>query len=240
VTSPPPVEEPASPGAAEPGAEGYEPVSATILRGVRDLILDGRLAPGERIRQEALAERYGVSRIPVREALRQLENEGLVTLVPHSGARVARLDFDECMEIYRLREALEPLLMEEVARRATDAHIEAFEARMLGVEASVDDPSLWLAEDRLFHLEMYRLAEMPRVLAFAESAWNQTQQYRRAYMMSLEVGPFEVAHLQHRLILDAVRRHDEYDAAEMERIHIRRTRIALGERAELFDPARTP
>jgi DNA-binding GntR family transcriptional regulator len=217
--------------------EGYEPVSQTILRGVRDLILDGQLAPGERIRQERLAERYGVSRIPVREALRLLENEGLVTLVPHSGARVARLDFDECMELYRLREALEPLLMEEVARRATADDVARFEARMLRVEAAVGEPRTWLAEDRLFHLEMYRLARLPRALAFAEGAWNQTQQYRRAYITSLEVGPFEVAHLHHRLILDAVSRHDELDAAEMQRVHIRRTRIALSERAELFDPA---
>jgi DNA-binding GntR family transcriptional regulator len=216
----------------------YQPVSAAILRGVRDLILDGHLAPGERIRQEALAERFGVSRIPVREALRQLENEGLVTLVPHSGARVARLDFEECMELYRLREALEPLLMEEVARRATDDDVAAFEARMLQVEAAADDPRRWLAEDRLFHLEMYRLAELPRVLAFAESAWNQTQQYRRAYITSLETGPMHVAHLQHRLLVDAVRRRDEVDAAEMQRVHIRRTRMALAERREIFDPAK--
>ena len=218
-----------SPAGVQPDADGYQPVSAAILRGVRDLILDGQLAPGERIRQEA-----------VREALRQLENEGLVTLVPHSGARVARLDFAECMELYRLREALEPLLMEEVARRATDDDLAAFEARMLQVEAAADDARRWLAEDRLFHLEMYRLAELPRVRAFAESAWNQTQQYRRAYINSLEMGPLHVAHLQHRLIFDAVRRHDEVDAAEMQRVHIRRTRMALAERREIFDPAGAP
>jgi DNA-binding GntR family transcriptional regulator len=234
------VDDPRPTDVAEPDADGYQPISATILRGVRDLILDGRLAPGERIRQEALAERFGVSRIPVREALRQLENEGLVTLVPHSGARVARLDFEECMELYRLREALEPLLMEDVARRATDEDVAAFETRMLQVEAAADDARRWLAEDRRFHLEMYRRADLPRVFEFAEGAWNQTQQYRRAYITSLEIGPFHVAHLQHRLIVDAVRRRDATDAAEMQRAHIRRTRMALAERAELFDPAGLP
>ncbi len=62
--------------------DGYRPASEWILDGVRQLILRGELKPGERIRQEALASEYGVSRIPVREALRQLENEGLVSLVP--------------------------------------------------------------------------------------------------------------------------------------------------------------
>jgi DNA-binding GntR family transcriptional regulator len=176
-----------------------------------------------------------VSRIPVREALRQLENEGLVTLVPHAGARVARLDFEECMELYLLREALEPLLMEEVARNATDADVAAFEARMLEVEAAAGDPARWLALDRLFHLEMYRLAELPRVAAITERHWNQTQQYRRAYMSSLHRLPLRVAHLQHRLIWDAVRRRDEADAADLQRVHIRRTRMALAERPVIFD-----
>src|ERR671938_2135164 len=91
--------------------DGYRPASDLILEGVRQLILRGELRPGERIRQEALASEYGVSRISVREALRQLENEGLVSLVPHTGARVARVDLKECVELYRLREAIEPIVL---------------------------------------------------------------------------------------------------------------------------------
>jgi DNA-binding GntR family transcriptional regulator len=226
----------------DPTPDVSEPISATILREVRDLILAGELAPGEHIRQEALAERFGVSRIPVREALRRLEDEDLVTLVPHSGARVTTLDFAECMELYRLRESLEPLLMEEVARRATDEDITSFEAALARVEAAAaaGDPARWVVEDRLLHLGMYRVAQLPRVLAVAETAWNQTQQCRRAYMGPAETAPFDVAHREHRLIVDAIRRRDEVDAADMQRRHIRRTRNVLAERARGLDPIGAP
>src|SRR5262245_28348425 len=85
-------------------AKGYEPRAASVARSVREAILSGRLKPGARIRQEDLAQQHGTSRIPVREALRQLETDGLVTLVPHSGARVAVMDFAGFSELYRIRE----------------------------------------------------------------------------------------------------------------------------------------
>ena len=83
-----------------------------IVRELRDEILDGRLRPGERIHQQAVAERFGTSRLPVREALRQLQHEGLVVVLPNAGARVARLDQAELVEVYLLRERLEPLAIE--------------------------------------------------------------------------------------------------------------------------------
>src|SRR5215216_991413 len=85
----------------------YEPLAEAVARQIRAAIIDGRLEPGTRVRQEEIARRLGTSRIPVREALRQLEMEGLVTLVPHVGARVALLDFGEYTELYRMREAVE-------------------------------------------------------------------------------------------------------------------------------------
>src|SRR6185312_14910980 len=77
----------------------------------RAAILDGSYGPGERIRQEDVAARSGASRIPVREALRMLQAEGLVTLVANSGAWVTRLTLAECAELYQIRERLEPLLL---------------------------------------------------------------------------------------------------------------------------------
>jgi DNA-binding GntR family transcriptional regulator len=216
--------------------DGYEPASNVILQGVRQLILDGKLAPGERIRQETLAAEYGVSRIPVREALRQLESEGLVTLIPHSGARVARVDFDECVELYRIREALEPEVLAQSVPHLSEEQIADMRARMEAVEAAASDPHTWLEEDRQFHLASYRAAPMPRALKLVEGFWNQTQQYRRAYIASLAPERLEVVHLEHRLILDAIERRDAPDAAERQRQHIRRTRVGLLEHAELFDP----
>src|SRR5579862_4151245 len=85
--------------------------SHRIADALRTAILDGSYRPGMRIRQEDIAARSGASRIPVREALRMLQAEGLVTLVANSGAWVARLTLAECAELYQVRERLEPLLL---------------------------------------------------------------------------------------------------------------------------------
>src|SRR4051794_18101373 len=81
-----------------------------IASELREAILTGEYAPGDRVRQEDLADRHGASRVPVREALRMLESEGLVTLVANTGAWVSRVSLAECEEIYRIRERIEPLL----------------------------------------------------------------------------------------------------------------------------------
>jgi DNA-binding GntR family transcriptional regulator len=218
-----------------PEEDGYRPASDLILEGVRNLILRGDLKPGDRIRQEALASEYGVSRIPVREALRQLENEGLVSLVPHSGARVARVDLNECVELYRLREVIEPVVIAASVPNLTDEDIADMRERMLAIEAAAGEVQKWLAEDRQFHLASYRAAEMPQALRMVEGFWNQTQQYRRAYVGNLPPERLEVVHLEHRLIIDAIERRDAEDAGERQRQHIRRTRVGLLDHAELFD-----
>ncbi|HEY1276207.1 MAG TPA: GntR family transcriptional regulator [Thermoleophilaceae bacterium] len=205
------------------------------MEGVRNLILRGDLKPGDRIRQEALATEYGVSRIPVREALRQLENEGLISLVPHSGARVARVDLHECVELYRLREVIEPLVIAASVPNLSDEDIADLRQRMQAIEDAASDVQHWLAEDRQFHLATYRRAEMPRALRMVEGFWNQTQQYRRAYVGSLTPERLEIVHLEHRLIIDAIERRDAEEAGDRQRQHIRRTRVGLLERAELFD-----
>ena len=99
--------------------------TAAVARNLRQAILEGRLAPNERIKQDAVAKRLGVSRIPVREALRALEGEGLVTLERDVGARVASLDPLELLEVYLLREAIEPMMVAETARRITDEELAA-------------------------------------------------------------------------------------------------------------------
>src|SRR5215470_160530 len=85
--------------------------SHRIADDLRTAILNGSYLPGERIRQEDIAARSGASRIPVCEALRMLDAEGLVTLVANSGAWVTKLTFEECVETYLIRERLEPLLL---------------------------------------------------------------------------------------------------------------------------------
>src|SRR5580700_3969995 len=95
--------------------------SHRIADTLRTAILDGSYQPGERIRQEEVAARSGASRIPVREALRMLHAEGLVTLVANSGAWVTKLTLAECAELYQIRERLEPLLLRASLPEIDDA-----------------------------------------------------------------------------------------------------------------------
>lgn len=212
----------------------YEPMAVRVVRHVRQAILEGRFSPGSRIRQEELARELGTSRIPVREALRQLEGEGLVTLVPYSGARVSVMDFAEYHELYRLREVVEPMVIAESATRMTDKHLHRLRRLLAVFERSSADGLAWLESDRRFHLATYALAPLPRALDLIEGFWNQTQQYRRAYLHTIRRN-LEPVDREHRLILEALESRDGENAASLQRMHIRRTRLTLAPHLELFD-----
>jgi DNA-binding GntR family transcriptional regulator len=217
--------------------DGYEPLGNVVTRQVREAILEGRLKPGIRIRQQELARQFGVSRIPVREALRRLESEGLITVVPHSGARVARMDIGECAELYWLRELIEPMLIAESVPNLSDRRLTELHGLLTAIEQSSHDTPRWLELDRRFHLESYAAASLPRVQTMTEQFWNQTQQYRRAYLVTDLERKIETANADHRLILDALEQRDANDASNRLRSHLRRTRATLMRHPDLFENA---
>lgn len=208
-----------------------------ILAALRDEILDGRLRPGERIGQQAVAGRFGTSRLPVREALRELQNEGLVVVLPNAGARVARLDAEDFDEVYLLRERLEPLAVERSAPRLTDEQLAVLRDEVEAMEtlADVDGREAeWLAHDRAFHVGAFAAARSPRLLAIIEVLWNVAEPYRRAYL-GLHPEIVDLTLVEHRLLLDALERRDGDDAARVLEMHIRRTRLGLAKHPEVFD-----
>ncbi|QRG06208.1 GntR family transcriptional regulator [Xanthobacter dioxanivorans] len=200
--------------------------SHAIAADLRAGILDGLFTPGTRVRQEELAERYGTSRIPVREALRDLESEGLVVLVPNSGAWIAKTDINECVEIYQIRERIEPLALSESIRRMDDATIARLAELCAQIEASTEVED-FLKLDREFHLLSYKAAAMPTLLAMIERFWNTTQHYRRAYSHLIGKDGQWIIHAEHRLIMEAIRRRDPVDVQHLLESHIRRTRLHL-------------
>ncbi|WP_283136517.1 GntR family transcriptional regulator [Rhizohabitans arisaemae] len=210
-------------------------MTQVVARQLREAIFDGVLEPGAAIRQEAMARELGVSRIPVREALRHLESEGLVTIRANSGARVAVLDFDEYAEIYKIRERLEPLaLAESIGRLTEEQRAEA--ARLAAeVEASTGDPKAWLDADRRFHLACYAGVSTPRLLRMIVDFWNTTQRYRRILLATFSDEDFATAHVEHRLILDALRTGNTRVGEDLIRMHIERSRMRLANHRELFE-----
>jgi len=210
--------------------------SQRVTENIRDLILSGKLAPGSRIRQEELAARFGTSRIPVREALRRLESEGLVLLVPNASAWVAKLDLSECIEVYKIRERVEPLALSESVARMSDAEIEKLMALAEAMEAA-EGTEEFLRLDREFHLASYRAAGMQQLFAMVERFWNTTQHYRRAFTNLLGNEGSWIIHSEHRLMVDALRRRDAEGAAHVLHEHIRRTRFELERNRHIFAPA---
>jgi DNA-binding GntR family transcriptional regulator len=207
--------------------------SHRIAGALRAEILDGRYKPGEHLRQADLAARSGASRIPVREALRLLSAEGLVTLVANAGAWVTRLTLEECSETYLIRERLEPLLLRMSLPRLDDAVIARLEALAAQMEAAGAED--FLRADREFHLASYAGAASGETWAIIHRMWNTTQHYRREFTrLAAESDGMRATHLEHRLLLDCVRRRDADDAERVLVTHIRRTRLELQRHPEVF------
>ncbi|MGH3266303.1 MAG: GntR family transcriptional regulator [Trebonia sp.] len=209
--------------------------SRRIADALRAAILDGRYRPGERIRQEDLAARSGASRIPVREALRMLHAEGLVTLVANSGAWVTRLSLDECTELYRIRQRLEPLLLRASLPGLDDAVLRRMAELAAVMERAGGDVDAFLRADREFHLASYSAAAPGETSQIIGRMWNATQHYRREFtrLAAAQAG-LGMTHLEHRLLLDCLRRGDAGDAERVLVMHIRRTRKELSGHTEIF------
>jgi DNA-binding GntR family transcriptional regulator len=222
----------ATPG---PGAD-HGVASTRIADALRTAILDGSYGPGERIRQEDVAARSGASRIPVREALRVLHAEGLVTLVANSGAWVTRLTLAECAELYQVRERLEPLLLRASLPGLDDAALGRL-ADLAGVmeRSGGGDVGAFLRADREFHLASYSAAATGETSQIIGRMWNTTQHCRREFTkLAAGQAGLGVTHLEHRLLLDCLRRGDADDAERVLVMHIRRTRLELSRHPEIF------
>jgi DNA-binding GntR family transcriptional regulator len=214
--------------------DGVGAASERIAAYLRDAILFGDLLPGDRIRQEEVAARLGTSRLPVREALRMLEAEGLTEHEANKGSRVPLLDQHEVDVVYQMRERLEPLALgESLPHLSADDH-----ARLAGIQDRIEaegaDTARFLELDREFHLGTYGGCRIEQLTATVTRLWNTTQHYRRAFMQLTGTGRLWVVNAEHRLLLDAVERRDEVDAGRFLAGHIRRTRIELSHHPEVF------
>jgi DNA-binding GntR family transcriptional regulator len=207
--------------------------STRVADYLRASILNGEIRPGERIRQEEVAERFGTSRLPVREALRMLAAEGLTEHEPNKGARVPRLDQHQVDVIYQMRERLEPLALAESLPHLSEADLTRLDDLQTRIEANTDLNS-FLALDREFHLLTYRGCDIDALMSMVTRLWNSTQHYRREFVRIGGAGRAWVINSEHRLLLDAIQRRDTVDAERYLSGHIRRTRVELARHPEVF------
>ncbi|MGN6574780.1 MAG: GntR family transcriptional regulator [Nocardioides sp.] len=216
-----------------PVAAAAPVASHRVADALAERILSGELPPGTRIKQDELAAELQSSRIPVREALRILAARGLVTLRANSGAWVTRMSLQELEVSYKIRERLEPLLLEESLPRLTDAHVEKMRSLQDEIEAD-EDVERFLVLDRELHWTSYGGHEAPQLADMIGRLWDTTQHYRRAFTRLAGRQRAWIIAAEHRLLIEAVAERDAVAACNVLAQHIRRTRVELADHAELF------
>jgi DNA-binding GntR family transcriptional regulator len=194
-----------------------ESAGSRVAQGLRDRLRTGALAPGTVLSQSDIAAEYGVSRIPVRDALHILSTEGLVELGV-TGAVVTGLSIPELQELYEMREALEPVVTAIAVPNVGRAEIARMTALLGEMEAEGTSPADWLEANARFHALVYERADRPRMVALTEQLRRLTDRY--VYLHLEVIGDVEHLHEEHRRILDAVRRGDPREVAELTRLHL--------------------
>jgi DNA-binding GntR family transcriptional regulator len=175
-----------------------------VTTAIRRRILSGELAPGEVLRQEALADELGVSRVPIREAITRLTGEGLLTNVPHKGAYVAELSVEEVQETFDIRLRLEPWLFSEAIARISAAEIEKAE-RLVNEMDSVDEGE-WGQLNWQFHEALYLPAQREITLQMLRVLHDRSDRYFRFQIVQVPIR--EQAHAEHMALVDTCRKRD--------------------------------
>lgn len=195
-------------------------VSMLVLEAVRDRILHGDYPEGTPLRQDAIAAELGVSRIPVREALRQLEAEGLVTFSPHVGAIVSSLSLDEIRELFELRAVIEADLLRRAFPHLTREEVDRAEEVLDQYEAALaeGDVRAWGTLNWRFHSTLYLPDRHPLSITIVQQLHNHSDRYQR---MQLKLTHGETrANREHRAILSAVREGEQQHAISLLSAHI--------------------
>lgn len=209
-------------------------VAHEVASVLREEILRAVLPPGAHLRQEEVAERFGVSTTPVREAFRILEAEGLVRLDPRKGVLVFRPSIEDVLEAYEIREALETLAISFAIEVVTDDEIAALAALLDEMDVT-SDGSRWVELNNVYHDEIYATAARPRLRSMILSLRDSVSGYMHsAIQQAVASGR---ASREHREILEACRARDVLRAQKAVSTHIHHTvELAL----EYFSPDLQP
>lgn len=157
-------------------------VTSSVLDLLRDRIISGYYEGGHQIRQEAIAEEVGVSRIPVREALVQLEAEGLVVIHTHKGAVVAKLTPEDAVDIFEARLIFEPFILAKAMEKATSEDVERVQGAYRDYEKALlagESPAVLSQLNWAFHIALSYAADRPRSLSVLSSLYNSADRYLR-------------------------------------------------------------
>ena len=185
--------------------DNYKPLRDVVFENLREAILEGKLEPGQRLMEVQLAEQLGVSRTPVREAIRKLELEGLVVMLPRKGAYVADVSLKDIIDVLEIRSTLEGLAAYLAADRITEEGVERLKAIAEDFKQSIerkDDIETLLKKDVEFHECIFNATNNTKLSQIINTLWEQVHRFRTTYISDFDTSTHLVE--EHNNILDAI------------------------------------
>lgn len=162
----------------------YLPLREVVFRALRNAIVQGEFQPGERLMEVTIANKLGVSRTPVREAIRMLELEGLVVMIPRKGAEVANITVKDLKDALEVRMAIEALSVRLACKRIDEKGKEELKQVCIAFREAINSklvPAI-VEADEVFHNTIYKLSQNPRLINIAQNLREQVYRYRVEYV----------------------------------------------------------
>lgn len=205
----------------------YMPLRDVVFRTLRQAILKGELAPGERLMEIQLAKRLGVSRTPIREAIRKLELEGLVIMIPRKGAEVAGITEKNLRDVLEVRRSLEELAIELACQRMSESDIRELEEAQTAFKTAVGSSDMIrIAQtDEAYHDVIYKGTCNDKLVQILNNLREQMYRYRLEYIK--DTGKRQVLLIEHDNILNAIRSRNLEQAKNAMREHIDNQEITV-------------
>ncbi|MCX7922762.1 MAG: GntR family transcriptional regulator [Clostridia bacterium] len=205
----------------------YKPLREVIFNTLREAIIVGELKPGERLMEVQLAEKMGVSRTPVREAIRKLELEGLVNMIPRKGAHVAELSVKDIMDVLEVRSSLDGLATALSAERITEEEIKELKHVYTQFVTYVEKENLngAIKKDVEFHDVIYRSSRNDKLIQISNNLREQVQRFRVIYLKDYS-SPKELIK-EHLDIYEAIVNKDSQRAQIAAESHIKNQEAAI-------------
>ena len=187
---------------------------------IRQAIINGTFAPGERLMEIQLADEMGVSRTPVREAIRKLELEGFVVMIPRRGTYVADMSLKDINDVYEIRTSLETLAAGLAAERISGEQLEEMQFLLLQIQHGIDENNMdkIVENDVAFHDVLYRASGNERLRNIINNLREQLTGIRRTSMRY--PGRLKDTQEEHRSLVDSIARHDVEGSQEAARVHL--------------------
>lgn len=209
--------------------DAFLPLRDVVFNTLREAILKGDLKPGERLMELQLAAQLGVSRTPIREAIRMLEQEGLAVTVPRKGAEVAKMTLKGMEDVLEIREALDILACQLACERITEEQLALLEEKKKAFEDSLKSGNVKaIAEtDVEFHDVIYDATNNPKLVNMLNNLREQIYRYRVEYLKKAENYPKLIE--EHNAIFDSLANHNKEDATSSIREHVKNQAIAVKE-----------